>query len=107
MPAGGAKDTPEYEKYANLYKTQSWWVPTWKIIIEDVTTGIDDAIAYDYGMLWNSGKLIITPNSNGTINIYSINGSLVKSIIGKSGEQYQIEIPRGLYIINNKKVMLK
>ena len=102
VPAGPNGSNDPY--YANLYKAQPWWVPTWNIII---ATDINDAITYDYGISWNSGQLFIAPNSNGTINIYSVSGSLIKSINGKSGEQYQIEIPRGLYIINNKKVMLK
>ena len=44
VPAGGAKGTPEYEKYANLYKAQPWWVSTWQIVID--STPVPDPTGY-------------------------------------------------------------
>ncbi len=42
VPAGGSKGTDNYEKYANLYKVQPWWVSTWNIIIdEEIAESID------------------------------------------------------------------
>lgn len=106
VPAGGVKGSADYEKYAELYKAQDWWVSTWKIIIDD-NTGIDDIAVTDYGISWSDGKLIIRPGSNGVFRIYCMNGTLLQSINAKSGETYQLELPRGIYIINNKKVILK
>lgn len=107
VPAGGAKGTADYEKYAELYKAQPWWVSTWKIIIDDNTVGIDDIAVTDYGISWNDGKLNILSSSNGIFRIYGINGTLIQSINAKAGETYQIELPSGMYIINNKKIILK
>lgn len=107
VPAGGAKGTADYDKYAELYKAQPWWVSTWKIIIEDNTVGIDDIAVSDYRISWNDGKLNIKSDRNGVIRIYAINGTLVQDISVKGGETYQVELPRGMYIINNKKIMLK
>lgn len=41
VPAGGAKGTPDYDKYARKYMEQPWWVKTWNIII-DTPVGIND-----------------------------------------------------------------
>ena len=86
------------------YRAQSWWIPTWEIA---ETTGINDVTAINYRMEWNDGKLTILSSNNGSIRIYAINGTLIQTINAKSGETYQVELPRGMYIINNKKVMLK
>lgn len=92
------------EIYANRYKAQPQWVSTWNI---SIASGIENINADNFKILWNNGKLNITTNRSGAIRIYSVNGTLLHSINGTSGEKYQIELPRGMYIINNKKVVLK
>ena len=106
VPADGANGTSDYDKYVELYKAQPWWVPTWRIILDD-TSVIEDIAATNYGLLWNEGKLNIQSSSNGVIRIYAIDGTLIQNINAKSGEQYQIDLPRGIYIINNKKIVIK
>ena len=100
---------PEKQKdlYMNLYKAQPWWVSTWNIIIDDGVVGINELGADRVGMSWNAGKLIVNANTDEFIRIYSVSGTLVQSINAKRGERYHIELPRGMYIINNKKVMFK
>lgn len=46
VPAGGPKNTPEYEKYAKLYVAQPWWVETWNIIIDPdaIDSTLDDKL---------------------------------------------------------------
>ena len=88
------------------YKSQSWWISTWKIA-SHIPVGISEITIDDFHMEWQNGILIFSPNAQGIVRIYSLNGSLIKNIGVKSGQQYQIELPRGMYIINNKKVMLK
>ena len=92
------------EIYANRYKAQPWWVSTWNVSIASAISNIN---ADNFNILWNSGKLNITTNRSGTIRIFSVNGTLLHSINAISGEKYQIELPRGMYIVNNKKVVLK
>lgn len=111
VPAGGAKGSPDYDKYAKSYRElqiqkDGWFVKTWKIIIDD-TSGIDDIAATNNGITWNDGKLTIQPSSNGIIRIYTINGTLIQCINAERGATYQVELPRGMYIMNNKKIVIK
>ena len=85
------------------YTSQPWWIESW-IIFGD---GIENINADNSQLFYSNGKLTIQPSSTGFIRIYTINGTLIQSINAKSGESYQIELPRGMYIINNKKVVLK
>ena len=87
----------------NEYKAQPWWVSTWNPIAD----GIEDVLSINDGISWNDGKLIIQSSSNGVIRVYGLNGALIHSINAKSGESYLLDLPRGMYIINNKKVVLK
>ena len=93
---------------ADLYITQSWWKDTWTII-DDITwpDGIDIIEASIFKMDWKDGLLTINSDTDGIIRIYSINGSMIKTVMVESGKQYIVELPRGMYIINNKKVFLK
>lgn len=86
--------------YRKRYEAQPWWAKTW-------STGINNIFADKFKMLWNNGKLNIQSSINGFIRIYGINGTLIHRINAKSGESYQVELPRGVYIINNKKIVLK
>ena len=94
------------EGCTNEYKTQDWWMDTWKITTHP-TNGISTISNEAFGMSWKEGKLIISANLSGIINIYSLNGLLVRSVKVENGGYYQIDLPRGVYVINNKKIVLK
>ena len=104
VPSGGEKGTSDYCKYAKLYRAQDWWMSTWNIIVE---TDIDEITKNNYEVSWNNGKLNIMSSSDGVIRIFRLNGTLIHSINAKRGMSYQLDLPRGMYIINNKKVVLK
>ena len=88
------------------YKSQSWWINTWKIAGHPIHVGISETVKNDFQMEWHNGTLILCPNAKGIVRIYSLNGSVVKIIGVESGKRYQIDLPRGSYIINNKKISL-
>lgn len=90
------------EKYTN----QPWWVKTWKII-EDCTDAISNVKEDLSAISYDNGILTIVSKQNGNISIYSINGMLIRNIIVKSGETYHINLSKGTYIVNNKKIILK
>lgn len=86
------------------YKAQPWWVSTWRIIESPcVISGVTN----NSGVRWTNGKPTISLNTDEYIQIYNTSGVLVQIIKAKSGEQYQIDLPRGMYIINNKKIVIK
>lgn len=96
---------PDRQKdlYLNLYKGQPWWVSTWNPIADGILTLTNE----DLHLNWQDGQLIINAEKNGVVRINSISGTLVQIINAQKGLQYQIELPRGMYIINNKKILLK
>jgi len=83
-----------------------WWIESW-IVVDDILCGIENISVEDSQLFYSNGKLVIKATSTKTIRVYAINGTLLQSINAKSGETYQVELPRGMYIINNKKVVLK
>lgn len=89
---------------SEYYKKQPWWVPTWRIEIID---GISNVIDNSLSMTWKDGQFVIIAEKDDVARIYELSGALVRSIPMKKGETYQVDLPRGVYIINNKKIMLK
>lgn len=88
------------------YKSQSWWNPNWRII-QPVCDGIDMVVINTNTLRFHEGKPIVTADSDGIIRVFSFDGILLQSINVKKGEQCQIDLPRGIYIINNKKIVIK
>lgn len=89
------------------YKAQPWWVPTWKIIEDDTRTGIDKKNSDSFDLSWQDGILCIAPNKDGMIRVYSIEGTLHHELKVKSGNEYQLKLQKGLYLINNKKYLFQ
>lgn len=107
VPAGGAKGTAGYDKYAALYRAQPWWVSTWQIVIDDTTLGVKELPASDCELSLDGGTLSIKPARDGAVCIYTPNGTLVQRISVKEGEASRVALPPGMYVINGKKVVLK
>ena len=98
--------------YSEHYKAQPWWVSTWRIIeandpMPDDGSGIGDISNETLRIEVKSGKLVVTSDKDGMLRIYGLDGMIKKSITLSKGETVLIDMPRGLYIINNKKVLLK
>ena len=95
------------EGCADAYKSQPWWVSTWRII-DDLTTGIDNITTL--GALTIeivNGNLLISSDKSTVIRIYGTDGTIKKSVALGQGETVQIDLPRGIYIIGGKKIVLK
>lgn len=91
----------------NNYLSQPWWISTWTIT-EDIATGFEtvhiDMNSSD--LKWVNGQLYIYPAQNGLIDIYNLNGILIKRINATAGKCERIRLSRGIYIINNKKISI-
>lgn len=91
----------------NSYLTQPWWISTWTIT-EDIVTGIG-TVHIDMNssaLKWENGQLYIHPAQNGLIDIYNLNGILIKRINATAGKCERVGLSRGIYIINNKKISI-
>ena len=62
---------------------------------------------FDVETQWHDGTLYLQSSKAGVINIHSIDGAVVKSIHATSNEAYPVDLLRGIYIINNKKIAVQ
>lgn len=92
---------------SDKYKAQPWWVSTWRII-EDAPNSIGD-ISADNNLLitYKDGKLTFVANKDGVVRIYTSNGIVIHIQNMKAGETYQIELNKGIYVVNNMKVLIQ
>lgn len=97
---------PTDKTLIDKYKSQSWWNPNWRII-QPVCDGIDMVAINTNTLRFREGKPIVTADCDGIIRVFSFDGILLQSINAKKGEQYQIDLSCGMYIINNKKIIVK
>lgn len=75
--------------------------------LASIVDGIKSASINEPSISYSDGILNISASKTETIHIYSIDGVLVESINAKAGDDYQISIPEGIYVINGKKVNIK
>lgn len=94
------------EGCSDAYKSQPWWIPTWKIF-DDIYAGIESTMQGE-GLKISiaNGSLIIESEIDITLNIFDIKGSLLKHLKLTSGIPESINLPVGIYIINGKKILL-
>lgn len=90
----------------DLYKAQSWWNPNWRII-QEICDGIDIVSINTNTLQFKNGKPFVTADQDGAIRVFTLDGLMLQNINAKKGEQYQIDLPRGKYIVNNKKVLVQ
>ena len=55
----------------------------------------------------SKGSMLITATENVPVNIKSVNGLSVDSFKMNAGEQRQVNLPSGIYIVNNTKILVK
>lgn len=55
----------------------------------------------------SNGSMLITATENVPVNIKSVNGLSVDSFNMNAGEQRQVNLPSGIYIVNNTKILVK
>lgn len=98
------------EGCAETYKSQPWWVSTW-LIIDDLKPTPDGiynlstpgALTIEVA----NGYLLVSSVKNTVMRIYGIDGMTKKTVVLRQGETVQVDLPRGMYIIDGKKYMLK
>lgn len=92
------------------YKSQPWWVSTWNIIddLKDSVDGIDDISASSALKIdVRNGGIVLSSDRDIVIRIYGIDGMSKRTVALSQGETVQIDLPRGIYIIKGKKIVLK
>ena len=72
--------------------------------ISDITTGYEDR---PFGFASGSGSLTITAFADITVNVRAVNGQTVERCTLKAGETRTVNVPAGIYIVNDKKVAVK
>lgn len=55
----------------------------------------------------SKGSMLITATENIPVTIMSVNGLSVDSFNMNAGEQRQVNVPSGIYIVNNTKILVK
>lgn len=72
--------------------------------ISDITTGNVDR---PFGFASGSGSLTITAFADVTVNVRAVNGQTVERCALKAGETRTVNVPAGIYIVNDMKVAVK
>lgn len=72
--------------------------------ISDITTGYEDR---PFGFASGSGSLTITAFADVTVNVRAVNGQTVERCALKAGETRTVNVPAGIYIVNDMKVAVK
>ena len=90
------------------YISQPWWRPTWNIIDDLIPSGID-SIPTSGELIIEvvNGHFLISSVKNMVLRIDGIDGMTKRTVKLRQGEKVQIALPRGIYIINGIKYMLK
>ena len=55
----------------------------------------------------DKGSMLISAKENIQVNILSANGVNVDAFQMNAGEQRQVNVPSGIYIVNNTKILVK
>ncbi|MGM9715378.1 MAG: hypothetical protein ACI3YF_04180 [Prevotella sp.] len=72
--------------------------------ISDITTDNEDR---PFGFASGSGSLTITAFADVTVNVRAVNGQTVERCALKAGETRTVNVPAGIYIVNDMKVAVK
>ncbi len=78
-----------------------------EITIPELTLDIKDIVETEFGIVLSGNRVNIFCNDSMTINIYTVDGRIVKSFAAQPGENSFIIEDAGVYFINNKKVVIK
>lgn len=70
------------------------------------TTGLDPVGQKMVYRIIN-GSLVVSAENAQTLNVYSVNGQLIRSVNLVAGDNYIDNLSKGLYLINNKKIIIK
>lgn len=72
----------------------------------DISVGLEDNNVEKMNIVSLQGGIKIQSNTVQNINIYALTGQLVKQAIVQEGTTF-VELPIGMYIVNNKKVVVR
>lgn len=84
----------------------SGWVTSDNFSISRQVTGLD-VIKNKLVFTVSNGSLIINAEKTQILNIYAVNGQLVRSVNVVAGDNEVKNLSKGLYLINNNKIIIK
>lgn len=92
---------------ASAYKSQPWWVSTWKIY-EDLVDGIANITNdTDMKVLPGEHSVDIVSSTDKIVNIHNLQGLLVNSVKVNAGQKTTVPLQSGVYLINKNKIRIK
>lgn len=102
-----ANNTSYYAKVRTLNNgVWSGQVTSEVFTVSKVSTGFDK-IENQTKLRVNNGVLIINAEHPQTLNIYAVNGQLIRSVNVVAGENTVLNLSKGLYLVNNQKIVIR
>lgn len=102
-----ANNTSYYAKVRTLNNgVWSGQVTSEVFTVSKVSTGFDK-IENQTTLRVNNGVLIINAEHPQTLNIYAVNGQLIRSVNVVAGENTVLNLSKGLYLVNNQKIVIR
>jgi len=102
-----ANNTSYYAKVRTLNNgVWSGQVTSEVFTVSKVSTGFDK-IENQTKLRVNNGVLIINAEHPQTLNIYAVNGQLIRSVNVVAGENTVSNLSKGLYLVNNQKIVIR
>lgn len=75
---------------------------------DDTATGIDAAIGYGpFTLVPGNGALTVRANENVNVRIVSLNGNSIARMNMQAGDRQSVNLPAGVYLVNNQKVVIR
>lgn len=74
--------------------------------VTKISTGVDK-IEQQTTVRVSNGSLIINTENSQTVNIYAVSGQLIRRINIVAGENIVSNLPKGIYLVDNQKVVVR
>lgn len=99
--------TNEYAYLTDWITRRMNYLDKTRFDIASLSTGISSTKADGYSVSGYGNSIVITSDSQRTVNIYSVNGSLVRKVNVGQGTTEVNGLPGGIYIVGHKKIVLQ
>lgn len=75
---------------------------------DDTATGIDATIGHGpFTLVPGNGALTVRANENVNVRIVSLNGNSIARMNMQAGDRQSVNLPAGVYLVNNQKVVIR
>lgn len=77
------------------------------VYVAGTPSGISSITTSGTSVRGGNGEILISSDKAQTMSIYSLSGQMVKQANVKAGENIAVSVPAGLYIVNEKKIIVR